>query len=104
MRKEIRSPNVEKPSAVRLPVSPFGFRHSFGFCHSSFGFETGPASISRLHVHAHHPRRHPRQLLARPVVNKPEKVISARRTQFVWPLRDGAPKTSVRLEGLDFAF
>src|SRR3989442_5934537 len=39
MTKEIRSPNVEKLSAVRSPVSSFGFPHSFGFCHSSFGFE-----------------------------------------------------------------
>src|SRR6266487_6409787 len=39
MTKEIRSPNVEKLSVVRSPVSSFGFRHSFGFCHSSFGFE-----------------------------------------------------------------
>src|SRR5437763_16583115 len=39
MTKEIRSPNVEKLSALRSPVSSFEFRHSFGFRHSSFGFE-----------------------------------------------------------------
>src|SRR5207247_6387412 len=39
MTKEIRSPNVEKLSVVRSPVSSFAFRHSFGFRHSSFGFE-----------------------------------------------------------------
>src|SRR6266699_205789 len=39
MTNEIRSPNVEKLSVVRLPVSSFAFRHSFGFRHSSFGFE-----------------------------------------------------------------
>src|SRR6266446_9029426 len=39
MTKEIRSPNVEKLSVVRSPVSSFGFRHSVGFRHSSFGFE-----------------------------------------------------------------
>src|SRR2546426_11046090 len=33
MTREIRSPNVEKLSVVRSPVSSFGFRHS------SFGFE-----------------------------------------------------------------
>src|SRR6266487_2562703 len=38
MTKEIRSPNFERLSVVRLPVSSFGFRHSFGFLHSSFGF------------------------------------------------------------------
>src|SRR5205823_15018930 len=37
--KEIRSPNVEKLSVVRSQVSSYGFRHSFGFRHSSFGFE-----------------------------------------------------------------
>src|SRR6266566_1650589 len=39
MTKEIRSPNVEKLSVVRSPVSSFGFRHSVGFRQSSFGFE-----------------------------------------------------------------
>src|SRR5437773_11046366 len=38
MTKEIRSPNVERLSMVRSPVSSFRFRHSFGFRHSSFGF------------------------------------------------------------------
>src|SRR5438093_7840000 len=38
MTKEIRSPNVEGLSVVRSPVSSLGFRHSFGFRHSSFGF------------------------------------------------------------------
>src|SRR6187455_1894597 len=39
MTKEIRSPNVEGRSGVRSPDSSFGFRYSFGFRHSSFGFE-----------------------------------------------------------------
>src|SRR5947208_17131107 len=39
MTNEIRSPNVEKLSVVQSPVSSFGFRNSFGFRHSSFGFE-----------------------------------------------------------------
>src|SRR5881409_427017 len=39
MTKEIRSPNVERLAVVRLAlVSSFGFRHCFGFRHSSFGF------------------------------------------------------------------
>src|SRR6266566_3812802 len=38
MTKEIRSPNVEGRSDVRWPDSSFGFRYSFGFRHSSFGF------------------------------------------------------------------
>src|SRR6266496_4910225 len=43
MTKEIRSPNFERLSVVRSPVSSFGFRHSFGFLHSSFGFvKSGP--------------------------------------------------------------
>src|SRR6266536_488020 len=39
MTKEIRSPNVQLLRVVRSPVSSFGFRLSFGFRHSSFGFE-----------------------------------------------------------------
>src|SRR6266516_150377 len=38
MTKEIRSSNVEGRSGVRWPDSSFGFRYSFGFRHSSFGF------------------------------------------------------------------
>src|SRR6266487_226533 len=37
MTKQIRSPNVERPSVAGSPVSSFGFRRSFGFRHSSFG-------------------------------------------------------------------
>src|SRR6266496_2469462 len=39
MTKEIRNPNVEGRSGMRSPDSSFGFRYSFGFRHSSFGFE-----------------------------------------------------------------
>src|SRR5437867_12595313 len=39
MTKEIRSSNVEKFCVARTPFSSLGFRHSFGFRHSSFGFE-----------------------------------------------------------------
>ena len=39
MTKEIRSPNVQMLRVVRSPVSSFGFGNSFGFRHSSFGFE-----------------------------------------------------------------
>src|SRR5439155_26852083 len=38
MTKEIRNPNVEGRSGVRSPDASFGFRYSFGFRHSSFGF------------------------------------------------------------------
>src|SRR2546426_10710424 len=41
MMKEIRSPNLE------MPVSSLGFRHSFGFRHSSFGFENYSLFISK---------------------------------------------------------
>src|SRR5881396_3714973 len=41
MMKEIRSPNLE------MPVSSLGFRHSFGFRHSSFGFENYSLSNSK---------------------------------------------------------
>src|SRR5204863_8273773 len=41
MTNEIRSPNVEKLSVVRSPVSSFGFRHS------SFGFENYSLSNSK---------------------------------------------------------
>src|SRR6266516_4986487 len=44
MTKEIRGPNVEKSSGVRSPASSFGFRHSFGFRRSSFGFSRSAAS------------------------------------------------------------
>src|SRR6266540_2557595 len=39
MTKEIRSPNVESRLPGVWAVSSFEFRHSFGFRHSSFGFE-----------------------------------------------------------------
>src|SRR5216117_685972 len=39
MTKEIRSPNVQMLRVVRSLVLSFGFGHSFGFRHSSFGFE-----------------------------------------------------------------
>src|ERR1041385_3000475 len=39
MTKEIRSPNVEGRSGGRSPDSSFGFWYSFGFRHSSFGFQ-----------------------------------------------------------------
>src|SRR5205085_10298268 len=35
----LRSPNVQILRVVRSPLSSFGFSHSFGFCHSSFGLE-----------------------------------------------------------------
>ena len=38
MTKEIRSPHVERPAAVRSAAWSFGFRYSFGFRHSSLGF------------------------------------------------------------------
>ena len=38
MTKEIQSPNIEGRSGVHWPGSSFGFRYSFGFRHSSFGF------------------------------------------------------------------
>src|SRR5438034_10270373 len=46
MTKEIRS--VEGRSDVRWPDSSFGFRYSFGFRHSSFGFGNG-GSFTELH-------------------------------------------------------
>src|SRR6059036_3578608 len=41
MTNDERNPKPEcrKLSVVRSPVSSFAFRHSFGFRHSSFGFE-----------------------------------------------------------------
>src|SRR5882724_3068903 len=41
MTNDKRNPKPEcrKLSVVRSPVSSFGFGHSFGFRHSSFGFE-----------------------------------------------------------------
>ena len=38
MTKEIRSPNVQLLRVMRSPVLSFGFGHSFGFRHLSFGF------------------------------------------------------------------
>src|SRR5437899_4135236 len=38
MTKEIRSSKVERRAGVRSAVSSFGFRYSFGFRHSLFGF------------------------------------------------------------------
>src|SRR2546427_7935535 len=38
MTKEIRSSKVERRAGVRSAVSSFGFRCSFGFSNSSFGF------------------------------------------------------------------
>src|SRR5438552_10944172 len=52
MTKEIRSPNVEKLSVVRSPVSSFGFRHSdFVIRHSDLrdsSVATVAARIRRL--------------------------------------------------------
>src|SRR6266571_335805 len=41
MTNDERNPKLEcrKLSVVRSPVSSFEFQHSFGFRHSSFGFE-----------------------------------------------------------------
>src|ERR1043166_4335657 len=44
MTKGIRSPNVEKFSAAQPPVSSFG--NSFGFGHSSFGFEFSSPEVA----------------------------------------------------------
>jgi len=38
MTKEMQSPNTEGRSGVHWPGLSFGFRYSFGFRHSSFGF------------------------------------------------------------------
>src|SRR5437867_3724877 len=47
MTKEIRSSNVEKFCVARTPFSSLGFRHSFGFRHSSFGFENPCLRLAR---------------------------------------------------------
>ena len=51
MTKEIRSPNVEKLSVVRSPVSSLGFRHSsFGFLKRGSGRVARDSSIAQRHV------------------------------------------------------
>ena len=53
MTKEIQSPNIEGRSGVHWPGWSFGFRYSFGFRHSSFGFGNwfmeSPVSFFRMH-------------------------------------------------------
>src|ERR1044072_9012134 len=49
MTKEIRSPNVQKTSAVRSAGVSFGILHSLGLRHLSFGFgEMEPLISSRI--------------------------------------------------------
>src|SRR6266853_1209112 len=60
MTSEIRSSNVEGRSGLRSPDSSFGFRHSFGIPHSSFGF----VKSSRREFRSRHPSLDPRHFPA----------------------------------------